>query len=133
MKKSWLWVYLIVTSIFVLAQDEGLYAPAPPADAAFMRIIHTMESAPAVSAAVGDTAYSEVAFAQSSPYRVVIQGKRTITAGDLSQDLEVVAGKFYTLAITANGIVVIEDATSSNRAKALLSLYNLRGCLANIS
>jgi alginate O-acetyltransferase complex protein AlgF len=56
---------------------------------------------------------------------VVIQGTRAVTAGDLSQDLEVIAGKFYTLAVTANGIVVIEDASSSNRAKALLSLYNL--------
>jgi alginate O-acetyltransferase complex protein AlgF len=116
---------LILLAHSVLAQDEGLYAPAPPANAAFVRIVHALESAPAVSPTVGDTAYGEISFAQSSPYRVVIQGSRMFTAGDLSQDLEVVAGRFYTLAITANGIVVIEDASSSNRAKALLSLYNL--------
>jgi alginate O-acetyltransferase complex protein AlgF len=109
----------------VIAQDEGLYAPAPPADAAFVRVIHALESAPAVNVSVGDTAYGEIAFAQASLYRVVIQGTRTFKAGETSQDIEVIAGKFYTLAVTAEGIIVIEDASSSNRAKALLSLYNL--------
>jgi alginate O-acetyltransferase complex protein AlgF len=123
MKKLCLLFILFVSS--VLAQDEGLYAPAPPADAAFVRIVHAVESAPAVSPTVGDTNYDEVSFAQSSPYKVVTQGTRTVTLGDNSQDLEVVAGKFYTLAITASGITIIEDASSSNRAKALLSLYNL--------
>ena len=64
-------------------------------------------------------------FSQVSPYRVVIQGTRSIKIGEISQDLEVVAGKFYTLAITSNGVTVLEDASSSNRAKALLILYNL--------
>jgi alginate O-acetyltransferase complex protein AlgF len=110
---------------FVVAQEEGLYAPAPPADAAFVRIIHASPDAAAVSATLGDTAYDEVAFAEVSPYRVVLQGARTLTAGDVTQDLEVQAGKFYSLAITPDGVVVLEDASSSNRAKALLLLYNL--------
>ncbi len=123
MKKVLFFLVLLVSS--VLAQDEGLYAPAPPADAAFVRIVHALESAPSVTASVGDTAYGDLVFAQASPYRVVLQGTRLVAAGDVTQDLEVVAGKFYTLAITVTGIVVIEDAISSNRAKALLSLYNL--------
>jgi alginate O-acetyltransferase complex protein AlgF len=117
-------IFLIFSSL-VFAQEQGLYAPAPPADAAFVRVIHALESAPSVSVSVGDTSYGEVAFAQASPYRVVLQGTRTITAGDTSQDLEVQAGKFYTLAVTSSGVTVLEDANSSNRAKALLLLYNL--------
>jgi alginate O-acetyltransferase complex protein AlgF len=108
-----------------LAQEDGLYAPAPPADAAFVRVLHAVPDAPALSVTVADVAYGDVAFAAVSPYRVVTQGTRTLKAGDISQDLEVSAGKFYTLAITPQGVTVLEDASSTNRAKALLSLYNL--------
>jgi alginate O-acetyltransferase complex protein AlgF len=102
-----------------------LYAPAPPADAAFVRVIHALPEAEAVSTTVGDTTYGELSFAQVSPYRVVLQGARTLTAGNARQDLEVQAGKFYSLAITPSGVVVLEDGSSTNRAKALLLLYNL--------
>jgi alginate O-acetyltransferase complex protein AlgF len=127
MNKFFFYVCFIFAFLGSIAftQDEGLYAPAPPADAAFVRIVHALESAPAVSVSVGDTTYGDLEFSQSSLYRVVIQGTRTLTAGDISQDLSVVAGKFYTLAITADGVLVLEDASSTNRAKALLSLYNL--------
>jgi alginate O-acetyltransferase complex protein AlgF len=86
----------------IYGQEDGLYAPAP----------------------MNDTAYEELSFAQVSPYRVVPQGARTLVAGDVSQEIEVQAGKFYSLAITPGGVVVLEDASSSNRAKALLLLYN---------
>lgn len=107
------------------AQENGLYAPAPPADAAFIRLIHAAPDAPAVSATLGDVSYDELSFATASSYRVVLQGTHTLTAGELSQNLEVAAGKFYTVAITPTGVTVLEDPISTNRAKALLSLYNL--------
>jgi alginate O-acetyltransferase complex protein AlgF len=116
---------LLLLSSIVFAQDQGLYAPAPPADAAFVRVVHALESAPAVAVLVGDASFGDLAFGQASPYHVVIQGARVLSAGDIKQDLTVVAGKFYTLAITANGVAILEDANSTNRAKALLSLYNL--------
>jgi alginate O-acetyltransferase complex protein AlgF len=88
-------------------------------------VIHALETAPALSVVIGDTSYEELAFAQASSYRVVLQGQRRLQAGEISQDLEIAAGKFYTLALTPNGVVILEDASSSNRAKALLLLYNL--------
>lgn len=123
MKK--LLVTFLIWMAFVMAQDEGLYAPAPPADAAFIRVIHALESDPAIDISVGEVNYGELGFSQMSPYRVVIQGNRSLKAGDISQDFEVSAGKFYTLAITDTGVLVLEDASSANRAKALLILYNL--------
>ncbi len=124
MYKSIIFVMTVLLAI-ALAQENGLYAPAPPADAAFIRIIHTAPDASALSASIGDVTYDELAFATASPYKVVLQGQRTLTAGEMTENLEVVAGKFYTLAVTGNGVIVLEDATSTNRAKALLSLYNL--------
>jgi alginate O-acetyltransferase complex protein AlgF len=108
-----------------LTQEQGLYDPAPPADAAFIRILHAAPDAAPVSTTIDDVAFNELAFATVSPYKVVLQGTHTLTAGEISQDLEVSAGKFYTLAITPNGVTVLEDAISTNRAKALLNLYNL--------
>jgi alginate O-acetyltransferase complex protein AlgF len=121
-------VFIFLSLLFwgtMYAQEDGLYAPAPPADAAFVRIIHALPEGPTLSATIDDTAYGEVSFAQASPYRVVPQGLRKVVAGDVSQEIEVQAGKFYTLALMTKGVVVLEDASSTNRSKALLLLYNL--------
>jgi alginate O-acetyltransferase complex protein AlgF len=115
-----LWVIALVS-----AQEAGLYAPAPPADAAFVRVLHATPDAAPLSVTLGDTDFGEIAFAQTSPYRVVSQGVRGLIAGDITRDLEVTAGKFYTVAVAPSGVLVLEDASSTNRAKALLSLYNL--------
>jgi alginate O-acetyltransferase complex protein AlgF len=116
---------LVLLLPFAWAQEEGLYAPAPPADAAFVRILHALPDAPAFDVSIDDVSYGELAFSQVSLYRVVTQGERTLSAGDMSEALTVKAGKFYTLAVTPGGVVVTEDPNSTNRAKALLILYNL--------
>ncbi len=120
--------YLVILSAFqiafsVLAQDEGLYAPAPPADAAFVRIINVSQDTLALT--IGDMPYGDLAFTETSPYRVVIQGDRAIQAGLLSQEFSVEVGKFYTVAVTPDSITILEDKANENRAKALLSVYNL--------
>ncbi|MGL4608594.1 MAG: alginate O-acetyltransferase AlgF [Trueperaceae bacterium] len=108
-----------------IAQENGLYAPAPPADAAFVRILHAAPDADAIRATVGAVSYDELGFGAASSYKVVLQGAQTLTAGEVTSDLEVAAGKFYTLAITASGVMMLEDAVSTNRAKALVIMYNL--------
>jgi alginate O-acetyltransferase complex protein AlgF len=118
-------IFAVFMFMFVLAQEEGLYAPAPPADAAFVRVLHATPDAAPLSVTIGDADFGEVSFAQASLYRVVTQGTASLAAGEISQDVEVSAGKFYTVALTPGGVLVLEDASSTNRAKALLSLYNL--------
>jgi alginate O-acetyltransferase complex protein AlgF len=118
-------IFVVVVLAFVSAQEDGLYAPAPPADAAFVRVLHASPDVAPLAVTIGTANFGEVSFAQASLYRVVTQGTASLSAGDISQDLEVVAGKFYTVALTPGGVLTLEDASSSNRAKALLSLYNL--------
>lgn len=115
---------LAVLFCLALAQDEGLYAPAPPADAAFVRLIHAAPAAATVAASVSDSSYGDISFSQVTPYRVVIQGDRNVSAGSLTQDIQVEAGKFYTL-VVRDEVTVLEDAANDDRAKALLTLYNL--------
>ena len=58
MKKIWILCLTIISCVF--AQDEGLYAPAPPADGAFVRVVHAFQTAPSTGVTVGDTAYGDL-------------------------------------------------------------------------
>lgn len=106
------------------AQDEGLYAPAPPADAAFVRVLYAAEGAGEITASLGETDFEALAYGSVSPYRVVLQGTAELSAGDVSGALELDAGRFYTIVIT-DTVTLLEDPTLENRAQTLLVLYNV--------
>ena len=103
------------------AQDEGLYAPAPPADAAFVRILNIGQAE--VTPTLGDTGFQALAYGKVSPYRVVLQGDAELTAGDVTDTLKLQAGRFYTVTV-GDRASLIEDPTLENRAQTLLLLYN---------
>ncbi len=104
------------------AQDEGLYAPAPPADAAFVRVLNA--GAGELTPTLGETAFEALAAGTVSPYRVVLQGSAELSAGDVTSALEVEAGRFYTVLLTDKA-TLLEDPALQNRAQALLLLYNV--------
>ena len=106
----------------VSAQEEGLYAPAPPADAAFVRVLNAAEGD--FTASLGDTDFGTLAYGAVSPYRVVPQGASELSAGSVAETLELAAGRFYTVVLDDTATLV-EDPTLENRAQALLVLYNV--------
>ena len=133
MMKLKLFVYLLIgyfasLNFCALAQDEGLYPAPPPADAAFVRIVHAAPDVESINIVVGDTSFPEIDFGQATDHYIVIQGKRKASLGQLEQEIEIAAGKLYTLAITSSEgnvvLTLVEDTIISNRTKALLSLYN---------
>ncbi|GGK35887.1 alginate O-acetyltransferase [Deinococcus malanensis] len=103
-----------------------MYAPEPPADSAYVRIVNVTGAL--ATARIGNKSYS-VKNAASSPYLVIPQGSPKLSAGRTSQTLNVAAGHYYTVALTGTAsapkIVVFDDPTNTNRAKALIVLYNL--------
>lgn len=111
------------------AQDEGLYAPAPPADAAFVRVLNAAEDNGDVTASLGDTGFEALAYGAVSPYRVVLQGAAELRAGSVSATLELAAGRFYTVvledAALEDAATLLQDPTLENRAQTLLVLYNV--------
>jgi alginate O-acetyltransferase complex protein AlgF len=116
-------VTLLLCLTQATAQDEGLYAPAPPADAAFVRVLHAAEGAGEVSPRVGDTDFGALSYGDVSPYRVVPQGTAELSAGQVTETLELAAGRFYTVVL--NGAATfLEDPMLHNRARTLLVLYN---------
>lgn len=111
-----------------LAADEDLYAPAPPPDAAFVRVMHARPGGGPVTPTVGETTFPPVGWLQSTPYQVVPGGKRAAKAGDATKAVEVAAGGFYTVVWDGKGkLQLLRDEPNTNLAKAQVCLYNLSG------
>lgn len=126
LKNSAFQIFCVLLSIygFVLAQDEGLYAPTPPDNAAFLRVVHIATDEENVSVSVANTNYGELGFAEVTPYRIVLEGKRAVNAGSIEDVFDVESGNFYTAFFVGDSIDIVVDATNLDRSKALLALYN---------
>ena len=72
---------MIALGFMVFAQDEGLYPDPPPADAAFVRVVHAAPNFEATSTLVGDKTFPELVFGEISDYYIVIQGDRKVAFG----------------------------------------------------
>lgn len=100
------------------AQDSSLYDPLPPANSAFVRVLH------APVAFLGGKAINS-AKGGVSPYVVIPQGEFTAKLGATSGKLKVGAGNFYSVLVNGGKLVLLKDQAAENRAKALLTVYNL--------
>lgn len=116
---------LSILAVFLFsaaAQEQGLYAPAPPPDAAFVRVFNA--SSGDLSLTLGAVGYDALLQGTASPYEVVLQGSQALSAGSVTSTLELSAGRFYTVLLTDTA-TLLEDPSLANRAKTLLLLYNL--------
>lgn len=100
-----------------LAQAQ-LYDPAPPANSAFVRVLN------ATSATLGGKTVAAEKGA-ASPYVVIPQGDFAAKVGTISNKLTVEAGNFYSVVTIGGKLTLLTDQLSENRAKALLTIYNL--------
>lgn len=122
---------LIVSAGFALAQ--GLYAPEPPANSSYVRIIDASLESSSSAVKLDGKAWIAALTAQGIlPYEVMKAGKHLFDissgANKTSATLEAQAGKFYTLAIVgkANHLSVktFNDKKITNKIKAQLLAYN---------
>ncbi|WP_084147846.1 alginate O-acetyltransferase AlgF [Deinococcus frigens] len=98
--------------------QEGLYDPAPPPNSAFVRVLDVP------AATLGGKAVAAEKGA-ASPYVVIAQGDFAVKAGTVSGRLKVEAGNFYSVVTSGGKLVLLTDQAAENRAKALLTIYNL--------
>lgn len=98
--------------------QEGLYDPAPPADSAFVRVLN------APTATLGGKSITGEKGAASA-YVVIPQGDLTAKLGTVSGKLKVEAGNFYSVIAQGSKLVLLKDEGAENRAKAVLTIYNL--------
>ena len=109
---------MLALASLAVAQNTGLYDPAPPANSAFVRVLN------APTATLGDKTVTADKGAASA-YVVIPQGDVTAKVGALSGKLNVEAGKFYSVVPLAGKLVLLTDQAADNKAKALLTIYNL--------
>ena len=66
----------------------------------------------------------------ASAYVVIPQGSLTAKVGTVSQKFTVVAGKFYSVVLLGGKLSLLTDQVADNKAKALLTVYNLSSAAA---
>lgn len=130
-------IFTALGLIFISSQSQAqqpglLYDPEPPVDSGYVRIMLTAD-APKVSVVVDNKLrVSSLVNGRVSDYMVISSGSHQIdllTAGKkvASVQLDVIQGTSVTVAFTSLTSLpkVIVDKTSTNRLKAMLSIYHL--------
>lgn len=118
-----LFVILFSASASFAANDQELYDPKPPADAAFVRFVNGTTADVVLSGS--SIAAQDIIAHGNSDFFVVKQGEQNFTIGDTTETVTIESGKYYTIAATDNGIATIDDAILDNPAKSILYFYNL--------
>lgn len=113
-------IFCLLTTSVVQAQDDGLYAPKAPEGSAFIRFVNIGSDAVKITAHKKD--YGDVGSMQASPYYVVPQGDVKFSVNNIEGQQAVVAGNYYTVVDHAS---VIQDKANTDRTKATLAFYNL--------
>jgi alginate O-acetyltransferase complex protein AlgF len=134
-------IFSLLIALTPIALAQGLYAPEPPANSSFVRIIDAALSATPVAVKLDGKPWIAALTAQGIlPYEVLKAGKHSfelqVGVNKTSVSLSALAGKFYTLAIVgaSNNLSVktFNDKKISNKVKAQLLAYNFSSTVLSI-
>jgi len=125
MKRMPLMVFLALTlAAPARGGDEGVYGPAAPPDAAFIRVYNATAQGE-LQARIGDKVLDDIPAFGASEFVFLPAGKYTLTAGPASEPLVLKQGRYYTAALEGKGFRLIDNDRYTNRLKALVIVYNL--------
>ena len=128
---------LACLSFSVVAQPAGLlYDPEPPADSAYVRVVHASTNGAVDVLVDSRVRVKNLGAGEASEYMVLSAGKHNLVlhlAGKsgtlLTTTIDVTRGRAMTVAFTAmrpDAVpVIFEDKANSNKLKALLAVYHL--------
>lgn len=129
--------FAFFTSSGILAQPTGLlYDPEPPVDSAYVRVLLAADFGKVTVMIDGKARGTPVATHHASDYMVLPAGSHQIAlvsegkkAATVTTQLDVVRGRAMTVAFVSTlasvNPILFEDKTSSNKLKAMLSVYQL--------
>lgn len=130
-------VLLLVQTAGAADQSSGLlYDPEPPANSAYVRVIHVSRAGAVDLLVDGKPRVRNLAGGEASDYLVIPSGQHTLalhpagkSAASVSTTMEVDSGRAITVAFTALRAdarpLVFEDKANSNMLKAVLAVYYL--------
>lgn len=107
-----------------VAQERGLYGAAAPEDAAFVRYVN-VSTRGATGFPVGATSFGALGPGSAGPYRPVSPGIYLLGRGARQQELIAAVGAYYTIALDADAITILEDKRHEDAARAQIIFYNL--------
>jgi len=115
-------ILLILVLLAAFAGADTLYGTRAPKDAAFVRVFRAVEGGGPVE--VGARRFDPPR-GGVTPYRPVLPDIYLLSAG--GQELELIprVGRYYTLALTAEGWRIFEDVEHTDPARAQVVLYDL--------
>ncbi|GHF38073.1 alginate O-acetyltransferase complex protein AlgF [Deinococcus metalli] len=123
---------LILPALLLLgiaAAQETLYAPAPPAGSAFVRVANA-DAATAVTLD-GKATFRPGAQAVSA-YVVVPQGAHTFRAGSATLRVNVAGGQYQTLVLQGGKLRALDAELPGTVTRARLTLYNFSDAPASL-
>ncbi len=128
---------LLAQATMAGAQSSGLlYDPEPPANSAYVRVIHAGREGAVDLVVDGKQRVRNLAGGEASDYLVIPAGQHTFAlhpagkaAASVSAAMEVDSGRAITVAFTTLRAdakpLVFEDKANSNMLKAVLAVYHL--------
>ena len=109
----------------VVQAQENLYGPDAALDVAYVRAVHAAPDAGAVEVASNDVVLGQLEFTQVTPYTPLEPGTTSLSAGELSADVTLEAGEFYTAVVLLGEATLLTDEPLVDASRGLLTLYNL--------
>jgi len=131
MLKFLLALLIVMPSLSIASEDEGLYPDAPPVNAAFVRVIN-QSGAVMNDASLSGISLGDVDAMTVTEYAVLTEGESEIKLGDKTLNHTLVAGDYYTVASKGDTLIILGDQKVENPTKALIAVYNLSD-IENIS
>jgi len=107
------------------AVAQTLYGAAAPPGAAYVRVFRAAAGAPGRALILGATRFQVQEPGSVTPYRPVSPDVYQVRSDGHSAEIIPGVGRYYTVALTRQGIRVVEDPAHTDPARAQLVLYNL--------
>jgi alginate O-acetyltransferase complex protein AlgF len=113
---------LLILGCLCNATAQLLYDPEPPANTSFIRVVNATNSAQKIE--IGNRQFDTIQPSFVTPYHLTPEGKQVMVFASRKVNLKFSAQKYYTIIAREGAPLVFEDATS-DKTKAIISLYNL--------
>ncbi len=126
-------VIALLSPSIAIANEDALYAPAPPADSAFVRTINATADTSIAIQLNGVSLAQNEEHINISDYAVFKQGNYDLTYGDKNEKIALEAGQYYSIAVKKDqSYVVIKEDLIENPSKAMLYFCNFSDAPASI-
>lgn len=114
----------------VPAASQTLYGAAAPPGAAYVRLFRAVDGSPGRPLILGPARFGAVGHGAVTAYRPVPPDIYQLRSDGHAAEIIPRAGRWYTVAVTRQGVRVFEDPVHADPARAQLVLYNLSALLA---